>query len=160
MPLPHNPRNESVHSADCDRLTQGAHRAGVSRAQRSMKRSAMMRCRPGIVKSSEFGTIPEQRCTAIALRRIRENEFNVPHPESLSSGLTRGWPRSGSRRMPAQVPRPHPSRRSRLRMKMKQGRGYRRDTLLDDFLVYFTPSVAENNKPCLPPQTTTWRMRQ
>jgi hypothetical protein len=36
----------------------------VSRAQRSMKRSVMMRCRPGIVTNSESATIPDQRCTA------------------------------------------------------------------------------------------------
>jgi pimeloyl-ACP methyl ester carboxylesterase len=36
----------------------------VSRAQRSMKRSGMMRCRPGIVTNAATGTIPDQRCTA------------------------------------------------------------------------------------------------
>jgi hypothetical protein len=33
---------------------------------------AMMRRRPGIVTSSELVTIPDQRCTASALHRIRE----------------------------------------------------------------------------------------
>jgi hypothetical protein len=32
----------------------------------------VMRCRPGIVASNVFGTIPDQRRTASALRRIRE----------------------------------------------------------------------------------------
>src|SRR3984885_7233383 len=36
----------------------------VSRAQRSTKRSKVVRCRPGIVTDSEPGTIPNQRCTA------------------------------------------------------------------------------------------------
>jgi hypothetical protein len=42
---------------------------GVSRAQRSTK---VMRCRTGIVSVSEFLTIPDQRCIAIALHRVRE----------------------------------------------------------------------------------------
>ena len=32
----------------------------------------VMRCRTGIVSSSAFATIPDQRCTAYALHRIRE----------------------------------------------------------------------------------------
>jgi hypothetical protein len=36
---------------------------------------AMMRRRPGIVTSSEPVTIPDQRCTASALHRIREMSF-------------------------------------------------------------------------------------
>jgi hypothetical protein len=32
----------------------------------------VMRCRPGIVTNSERETIPDQRCTACALHRIRE----------------------------------------------------------------------------------------
>jgi len=35
----------------------------VSRAQRSTKRSAVVRCRPGIVTSAASGAIPDQRCT-------------------------------------------------------------------------------------------------
>jgi hypothetical protein len=40
-----------------------------------MKRSAMMRCRPGIVAASELATVPDQQCTAslaLALHRIRD----------------------------------------------------------------------------------------
>src|SRR5215471_9390640 len=33
---------------------------------------AVMRCRPGIVRDLAFGAIPDLRCTAIALHRIRE----------------------------------------------------------------------------------------
>ena len=50
----------------------------VSRAQRSMKRSGMMPpafagawLRPGIVANTEFGTVPNQRCTTRAKRRSR-----------------------------------------------------------------------------------------
>jgi hypothetical protein len=49
----------------------------VSRAQRSTKRSEVMRCRPGIVTNSESAAIPDQRCTATlrcALHRIREKK--------------------------------------------------------------------------------------
>jgi hypothetical protein len=35
----------------------------VSRARRSMERSGMVRCRPGIVTTSEPAAIPDQRCT-------------------------------------------------------------------------------------------------
>jgi hypothetical protein len=31
-----------------------------------------MRCRPGIVTYAEFGKIPDLRCTANALHRVRE----------------------------------------------------------------------------------------
>ena len=45
---------------------QAAGRGGgevtISRARRSTKRSAVMRCRTGIVINSECGTIPDQRC--------------------------------------------------------------------------------------------------
>ena len=47
----------------------------VSRAQRSMKCNAMLRCRPGTVANAAYATIPDQRCTAslrCALHRIRE----------------------------------------------------------------------------------------
>ena len=58
----------------------GASFSRVSRAQRSMKQSGMMRCRPGIVPNSAFGTIPDQRCTAslmLALHRIRDTQLNL-----------------------------------------------------------------------------------
>ena len=32
----------------------------------------MMRCRPGIVTNAESAKIPDLRCTAYALRRVRE----------------------------------------------------------------------------------------
>jgi len=48
----------------------------VSRAQRSVERSATVRCRPGIVTNTAFATVPDQRCTtrasALALHRIRD----------------------------------------------------------------------------------------
>src|SRR5262249_35106924 len=51
----------------------------VSRAQRSMKRSAMMRCRPGIVTRTAFAAVPDQRCTAsLALHRIRDTHLTLP----------------------------------------------------------------------------------
>jgi hypothetical protein len=37
-----------------------------------MEQSAMLLCRPGIVANAEVETIPDQRCTADALHRIRE----------------------------------------------------------------------------------------
>jgi hypothetical protein len=40
-----------------------------------MKRSAMMRCRPGIVAASELATVPDQQCTAslaLALHCVRD----------------------------------------------------------------------------------------
>jgi len=58
------------------------------RAQRSMERSEMMRCRPGVVPRSESATIPDQRCTtksaftrltrAMALDRIRQTRGSAP----------------------------------------------------------------------------------
>jgi hypothetical protein len=59
----------------------GANLSHVSRAQRSMKRSAMMRCRPGIVTRTAFAAVPDQRCTAsltLALHRIRDTHVKVP----------------------------------------------------------------------------------
>ena len=59
----------------------GANLSHVSRAQRSMKRSAMMRCRPGTVTRTTFGAVPDQRCTAsltLALHRIRDTNLKVP----------------------------------------------------------------------------------
>jgi hypothetical protein len=57
---------------------------------------AVMRCRPGIVPSSEFATIPDQRCTAIALHRVREtvpNRRNYRMQIILPLGpRTAGWP--------------------------------------------------------------------
>jgi hypothetical protein len=48
----------------------------ASRAQRSTKRSEVLRCRPGTAKGSEPRTIPDQRCTAracaLTLHRIRD----------------------------------------------------------------------------------------
>ena len=44
----------------------------MSRAQRSTKRSEVARCRLGTVTHSEFRTVPDQRCTARALNRIRD----------------------------------------------------------------------------------------
>src|SRR5665213_210556 len=41
----------------------------VSRAQRSMERGGMMRCRPGTATRSVLGTIPDQRCTTMARAR-------------------------------------------------------------------------------------------
>lgn len=35
-----------------------------------------MRCRPGIVQKAESVTIPDQRCTANALHRVRETAEN------------------------------------------------------------------------------------
>jgi hypothetical protein len=49
--------------------------ARVSRALRSMERSGMMRCRPGIVGNTTFAKVPDQRRTAslsLALHRIRD----------------------------------------------------------------------------------------
>ena len=44
----------------------------VSRARRSTQRSEVVRCRPGTDASSERDTIPDLRCTANALHRVRE----------------------------------------------------------------------------------------
>jgi hypothetical protein len=49
----------------------------MSRAQRSTKRSGVVRCRPGTVTSSEIGTVPDQRCTANALHRIRDTRSEI-----------------------------------------------------------------------------------
>jgi hypothetical protein len=56
----------------------------------------MMRCRPGIVAISEFGTIPDQRCTAslrLALHRVRETSLMLA-PMSGVKGIcpVRGFP--------------------------------------------------------------------
>jgi hypothetical protein len=50
-----------------------------------MERSAMMRCRPGIVRNTAFATVPDQRRTAslpLALHRIRDTQCIVAtwHP--------------------------------------------------------------------------------
>jgi DNA polymerase III alpha subunit len=68
------PADRSAYGRLCRLLTKGNleadkgefHRAAaarVSRAQRSMERIGMLRCRPGIVTHSEFATIPDQRCS-------------------------------------------------------------------------------------------------
>ncbi len=77
------------------------HVSYVSRAQRSkgaftrvfdaLWRSEVVRCRPGIVTSSEFDTIPDQRCTAslrYALHRIRETATGgLYYTQPLSSRM-------------------------------------------------------------------------
>ena len=40
---------------------------------------AMPRCRPGIVRHTEFATIPDQRCTGIANRKTRVNALMALH---------------------------------------------------------------------------------
>jgi hypothetical protein len=44
----------------------------MSRARRGTKRSAVLRRRPGTFANMAFGTIPDQRCIANALHRVRE----------------------------------------------------------------------------------------
>ena len=63
----------------------------MSRAQRSMKRSGMMRCRTGTVTHTEFFlAVPDQRCTAIsaftrvfrratALHRVQDTYLEAKH---------------------------------------------------------------------------------
>ena len=43
----------------------------------------VVRCRPGIVKDLSLMTIPDQRCIAYALHRVRETRFvGTPIPEA------------------------------------------------------------------------------
>jgi hypothetical protein len=54
-----------------------------------------MRCRPGIFADSESSAIPDQRCTAIALHRIRET--NLCRPDWFAA---RTWISLGGQPMP------------------------------------------------------------
>jgi hypothetical protein len=63
----------------------------MSRALRSMKRSGMMRSRPGIVGNTAFATVPDQQCTAslsLALHRIRDTSHLILAPMGSSPRKT------------------------------------------------------------------------
>jgi len=52
-----------------------------------------MRCRTGIVRNAKRVTIPDLRCTAAALRRVRETERTLhgPTSASLAAQNNDGW---------------------------------------------------------------------
>ena len=61
----------------------------VSRAQRSTERNGVVRCRPGIVRNSECGTIPDQRCSVSRCAASRETKSISPN---VSLALVRAAP--------------------------------------------------------------------
>ena len=81
--------------------------ARVSRAQRSMERSGMMRCRPGIVPVSELGrsrnsSAPRAR-RALALHSIRDTSSGMRHsrpalrPNEAKRDRSALWPNEAKR---------------------------------------------------------------
>lgn len=63
--------------------SKGVSWKGVFRAQRSMKPSGMVRCRPGILTRTAFVAVPDQRCTGsrpLPLHRIRDLPQARRHP--------------------------------------------------------------------------------